>query len=119
MGHKASGSCLVLVSTRGRYKAHCIPMLIPLDTGLSFKCSQAQIHPAKKIYRSIFLSAHNVVMSHGTEPTNSVTWCTNPAHLVAVGRVFIVNVKSTSPQFLLQAEAMQQNLLQYRTARLW
>lgn len=48
MERKASGSCLVLVSIQHRYKALCIPVLIPLDSSLSFKCSQAQIRPVKK-----------------------------------------------------------------------
>lgn len=85
MERKASGSCLVLVSIQRRYKAHCIPVLRPLDSSLSFKCSQAQIRPVKKIYRSLLVSAHYVVMSHGAQPTNTATWCTNPTHLVREG----------------------------------
>lgn len=62
MGCKASGSCLVLVSVQCRYKAHCILVLIPLDTGLSFKWSQAWIRPAKKFTEASWFQ--HTMLSH-------------------------------------------------------
>lgn len=82
MGCKASVcSCFHTMQV----KAHCIPVLIPLDTTLIFKFSEVQIRPAKKIHRRLQFSAHNAVISHGSEPTNTATWGTNPAHLVREG----------------------------------
>lgn len=82
MGCKASVcSCFQTMQV----KVHCIPVLIPLDTSLIFKCSEVQIRPAKKNLQKPPVFSTQCCHIPWAESTNTATWGTNPTHLVRGG----------------------------------